>query len=204
MSKTDKTFSVEIEQWLNSKEPKTFESLQTIFGEKSLAIIVLLLMFWPALPLPTGGLTHVFEVIVMLIALEMILGIKKIWLPKKWRNKSLGEKTIKKAIPFIIRRIRWFERFARPRFTGTLGNTIFLRLAGLMIFIFALSAFTSPLFSGLDTLPALGAVVIALSLILGDMAIFIIGCFIGLFGIALSITIGAAIFQIFKHLFESI
>jgi hypothetical protein len=34
-----------------------------------------------ALPLPTGGATHVFEIIAMLLALELIAGRDQIWLP---------------------------------------------------------------------------------------------------------------------------
>jgi hypothetical protein len=77
-----KKFSDELESWLQSKQPKTLLSLIKFSEEKSFAVLLLLLMFLPALPLPTGGITHVFEVIAVLIAIEMMLGLKSIWLPK--------------------------------------------------------------------------------------------------------------------------
>ena len=43
-----------------------------------------LLLAVPALPLPTGGATHVFEVIAMLVALQLIVGRRQIWLPARW------------------------------------------------------------------------------------------------------------------------
>jgi len=66
--------------------------------------------------IPQGKpVTHIFEVIVMLLALEMIIGRTKIWLPKKWQDKKLGHSVETKALPFIIKRVRWFEKFSRPR-----------------------------------------------------------------------------------------
>jgi hypothetical protein len=42
-----------------------------------------LLLGVPALPLPTGGATHVFEIIAVLLALELIVGREEIWLPRR-------------------------------------------------------------------------------------------------------------------------
>ena len=44
----------------------------------------------PALPLPTGGATHVFEVIAVLLALQLIAGREHIWLPERWRRLELA------------------------------------------------------------------------------------------------------------------
>ena len=45
--------------------------------------------------------------------------------------------------------------------------------------VFAISAAVAPPFSGLDTLPALGAVAIALSIILEDIVVLVAGIVIG-------------------------
>ena len=49
-------------------------SLVELFEEKSFAIVFVLLLGVPALPLPTGGATHVFEVIAVLLAAQLIAG----------------------------------------------------------------------------------------------------------------------------------
>jgi hypothetical protein len=194
-------FSTQLEQWLKSDQPKTIESLEKVFQERSFAILILLLMFLPSLPLPTGGLTHIFEIVAMLIALQMIIGRKVLWLPSAWRKYKLGKRTTTKALPFIVHRIRWFERFTRPRLRNFVQSVNFLRLAGLIIFALTLTAFLSPPFSGLDTLPSLGVVVIALSIILGDALIFLIGTGIGLAGLVLIIGLGAAVTAFFRRVF---
>ena len=62
-------FSEELDKWLRGDGTKTIAGLSQVFAKKSFAICFLILMAIPALPLPTGGVTHVFEVINMLLAL---------------------------------------------------------------------------------------------------------------------------------------
>ncbi len=194
------SFSKELESWLRSKRPKTFIGLIEVFGEKSFAVLFMVLMSIPALPLPTGGITHVFEVIVMLLALELIIGRTTMWLPKKWGNMTLGAKMQKRALPFIVRRVRWFERFSRPRMVALVNHRMFSILSGVIIFAFTLGAFLAPPFSGLDTLPALGVVILSLGLILDDILIYGLGLLAGASGIALTISLGAVITKTFGEL----
>ena len=194
-------FSAQLETWLKSDQPKTLAGLTKVFSERSFAVVFLLLMFLPALPIPTGGVTHVFELITMLLALELVVGRRTIWLPKRLNNHGLGNVTQKKTLPFIIRRVRWFEKFSRPRLTRLLDHRLFLMFTGLIVFGLTLGAFLSPPFSGLDTLPSMGVVVIALSLILGDIVIFVMGCVVGLGGVVVEIAFGAAVTELIKRLF---
>jgi len=195
------SFSDELEHWLKGKGPKTIAGLTEVFGEKSFAIIMLLLMAIPALPLPTGGVTHVFEVITVLLALEMIIGLRKFWLPKKWQAAKLGPILQSKAVGIILRRIRWFEKWSNPRMKAIFEHTMGLRLLGVLIIVFTVFAFIAPPFSGLDTLPALGVVIISLAIILDDALILLLGAVIGGAGVALVIGLGTALVTFIKHLF---
>jgi hypothetical protein len=197
----DRDFSDQLEEWLGDGKPKTLGALGDVFGEKTFAVTVLFLMFVPALPLPTGGITHVFEVITVLIAAQMVLGRRTIWLPERWQRRELGALTTGKAVPFMVRRVRWFERFSRPRGARLFDRRWFLRLLGLALIGFAVGAAVAPPFSGLDTLPALGAVAVALSIILEDVVVLGIGLAIGIGGIALILTIGATLLHFLRDLF---
>jgi len=66
--------SDELERWVSGDGEKTLGSLIELFGEKSFAIVFVLLLGVPALPLPTGGATHVFEIVAVLLALELVAG----------------------------------------------------------------------------------------------------------------------------------
>jgi hypothetical protein len=194
-------FSDELEDWLRSDRPKTLGALGEVFEERSFAVTILLLMFVPAIPAPTGGITHVFEAITVVLAVEMVLGRRTIWLPERWKQKELGSLATDKAVPFVVRRVRWFERFSRPRFAGVLESGFTVRVLGLVFIAFAVAAALAPPFSGLDTFPALGAVVLALGIILGDIVIVAIGMAIGAGGIVLIITLGSAAVRLVKSIF---
>ena len=193
-------FSEQLERWLGSDDTKTLGALTEVFAEKSFAVTVVLLMFVPALPLPTGGISHVFEVITVVLAAEMVLGRRRVWLPGRWQRRELGAATTEKAIPFMVRWIRRVERFSRPRGAWLFEQGWMLRLVGLLLMAFAIGAAIAPPFSGLDTLPAMGAVAVALAIILEDMVVLAIGAVIGTGGIILILTVGAAIFRVLRSL----
>ena len=198
---TEAAFSDQLEAWLDAEGPKTVGDLGRVFSEKSFAVTILFLMFFPALPLPTGGVTHVFEVMTVLLAVEMVLGARSIWLPSRWRERALGATTTKKAIPFMMRRVRWLERFSRPRAATLFERRWFLRILGVIFAGLAVAAAIAPPFSGLDTLPALGAVFIALAIILEDALALTIGLAVGAIGLVLILTVGAALVHFVGNLF---
>ncbi len=197
----DEPFSDELERWLRSDQPKTLGAMNDVFAEKSFAVTIMLLMFVPALPLPTGGVTHVFEAITVVLAAQMVLGRQTIWLPARWNRRDLGATATTKTIPFVVRRVRQVERFSHPRGTRLFASRWSMRVLGLVLMGFAVAAAVAPPFSGLDTLPALGAVAIALSIILEDIFVLAVGLLLGTGGVVLILTVGAALFRLLKGLF---
>ena len=197
----DRDFSDELEDWLKGDTPKTVGALSEEFEERAFAVTILLLMFPSALPIPTGGITHVLEFFAIIVALQMVAGRTTLWLPKRFAQRELGASMTEKAVPFISRRIRWFEKYSAPRLAGLFDQRWFIRIIGLVILVFTLGAIIAPPFSGLDTLPALGIVIICLAIVLGDILMFVIGAAIGAGGIALILTVGAAIAHFLRNLF---
>ena len=194
------SFSEQLEGWLDAASPKTLGGLGEVFSEKTFAVAALLLMLPAALPLPTGGVTHVLEAITVLVAAEMVLGLTTIWLPARWRHRELGASMTGRALPVVIRWVRRLERFSRPRAAATMRSGPVRRLLGVVLIAFAVGAALAPPFSGLDTLPALGVVVVCLSMILEDAAILIIGVVVGLVGIVVEVALGAAVVDLFRRL----
>ena len=107
-----------LERWMCGDGPKTLGGLIEVFGERSFAIVFALLMALPALPLPTGGATHVLEVITMLLAFELIAGRREIWLPQRFKRLDLGGEKRQKLIRALLRRIRWLQRSRDPEVRG--------------------------------------------------------------------------------------
>ncbi len=192
----ENSFTAKLNGLTKSKQNRSLNGLLKVFENKSFAVLFMLLMAIPALPLPTGGVTHIFELIVMLLALEMIAGRSTIWLPKRFSRAKLPDKFWTKTLPVLVRLINKFERFSRPRLSGLLSAPLAQRLVGIIVLGFAICAFLAPPFSWLDTLPSLGIVIISLALIFEDTLALIAGLIIGSIGIGLVIFIGEAVFQL--------
>ena len=193
--------SEQLEHWLKSPGTKTIGNLLDVFEEKSFAILFVLLMGVPAIPAPTGGATHVFEVITVLLALQLVIGRDEIWLPKRWKDKELTGERQKKFLERLLGVIRWLEKFSKPRFRFLFDHRLTNILFGLVIIGLSVAAFFAPPFSGLDTLPALGAVLISLGVLLEDFVFVIVGFVLGAVGVALEVILGKAAVDAIKGLF---
>jgi hypothetical protein len=167
-----------------------------VLDERGFAVVLMILMVPSALPVPTGGVTHVLELFAALVVVQMIVGRRDLWLPRRIARRRVGEWFTGKAAPKLLRFIRWFERHSRPRGARVLGTRVAVSLLGAVLLVFVLGAFLAPPFSGLDTLPSLGVVIVCLGLIFGDGLIVTGGLVIGVTGIALVIAIGAAVWSL--------
>jgi hypothetical protein len=193
------TVSDELEQWLGSDQPKTLGNITELFGPRSFALVFVLLMALPALPLPTGGATHVFEIVTMLVALQLVVGRRCIWLPARWQRLQLASPSRQKLLNVLLRRIRWLERFSRPRATSLFDHRATTSASGLLVFGLTLSAFLAPPFSGLDTLPSLGVVVIGLGVMNRDIVLALAGAVIGAVGVATVLALGNLVVKAAQH-----
>ena len=192
--------SEQLERWLRTDGDKTLGSLIELFEEKSFAILFVLLLGVPALPLPTGGVTHVFEIIAMLLALQLIAGRDQIWLPQRWRKLELAGPQRQRFITALMKMIRRLERFSRPHlrflFDHRLSNIAF----GLLVIGGSAGAFLAPPFTGLDTLPALGVVLLSLGVLLEDFTVVVVALVVGVAGVVLEVVLGRAAINALREL----
>lgn len=194
--------SDEIESWSAQAGPRTLGSLIDAFGARSFAVIFVILLGVPALPLPTGGATHVFEVISMLLSLQLLVGRTDVWLPSRWRATELTSPRRAKLIGGLLSMVRRLERLSRPRLAALFGGRLANAVFGALILVLSIAAFAAPPFSGLDTLPALGGVLVALAVLLRDAAVLICGVLLGGAGIVLELVLGRAAISGISQLFS--
>ncbi len=200
MAQTQK-LSTQLQNLFHDHKKIKINNLNNLVGEKSFAFAFLLLMLPAALPLPTGGFTHFFEILTMLLALELIYGRKNIWLPKRWQNASINSPKPGKGLNRLTKFIAWLEKFSRPRGVSIHNNSFWLRISGCVVVVFAAAAFLAPPFSGLDTLPALGIVVLCLGMMLDDFFVYIFGIVVGVAGILVVILLSQIILSWGQHTF---
>jgi hypothetical protein len=193
--------SDQLEGWLRSEQPKTIGSLIDVFKEKSFAVLFVLLLAVPALPLPTGGVTHVFEVIAMLLALELIAGRRRVWLPERWRRREITPAMRKRFSESLLPRIRWIERHSHAHLGFLLSHRLSGIVYGAVTLVLVVTAFVAPPFTGLDTLPSLGVVLISLGVLLEDPILGFIGLLIGAVGVFAVVFLGKEAIHLVGGLF---
>jgi len=96
------------------------------------------------------------------------------------------------VIERLVRLIAWLERRSRPRGRFMFGNRAGNALFGVLVFVGSAGAFLAPPFSGLDTVPALGVVVLSVGVLMTDAAIAAAGVVIGAVGVTLVVVLGRA------------
>jgi hypothetical protein len=193
--------SDQLEGWLRSEEQKTIGSLIDVFEEKSFAVLFILLLAVPALPLPTGGVTHVFEVIAMLLALELIVGRRKVWLPERWRAREIGMPTRERFGTTLLPRIRWIERHSHAHLGFLLEHRVAGIVYGAATLVLVVTAFVAPPFTGLDTIPSIGVVLISLGVLLQDPILGTIGFVVGAIGVLIVFILGREVVDAIRGLF---
>jgi hypothetical protein len=195
------TLSDRLERWLSGHGTKTIGSLIDVFEEKSFAVLFVLLLSVPALPLPTGGVTHVFEVIATLLALELIVGRRKVWLPERWRAREISPAMRERFSEKLLPRIRWIEGHSHARLGFLLSHRLSGIVYGAVTLVLVVAAFLAPPFTGLDTLPALGVVLISLGVLLEDPLLGIVGLLVGAAGVLIALLLGRAAVDAVRGLF---
>jgi hypothetical protein len=88
--------------------------------------------------------------------------------------------------------IRRLERFSRPRFQFLFDHRLSNIVFGALVVGGSVAAFVAPPFTGLDTLPALGVVLLSLGVLLEDVAVVLLGLIASAVGVALEIFLGTA------------
>ena len=182
--------SDELQAWLHGDGEKTIGGLVEVFGKRAFALIFVMLMGVPALPLPTGGATHLFEVITVLLAAQLFVGRDEIWLPRRWQTRAVA--TEGRFIRTLLRTIRRFERLSKHRLSFLFGHRLSNVVFGVFVAAGATAAFFAPPFTGLDTLPALGVVIVSLGVLLEDFVFVPVGVFVTAVGVLLEIVVGSA------------
>jgi hypothetical protein len=144
----------------------------------------------------------VFEIIAALLALQLIVGRDEIWLPQRWRRLELAGPKQQRFLHALTKMIRWLERFSKPRFRFLFDHRLTTIVFGLLVLALTAGAFFAPPFSGLDTLPSLGVVLLSLGVLLEDVLIVIAALVIGSGGVVLEIVLGSAAVNGISKLFS--
>ena len=170
-------------------ESITIGQIIEAFGERAFGLVIILFSLPNCIPAPPG-MNSVFGLPVLLFAVQMALGRKRPWLPRRIMDKTFAVATFRKIIDVAEPRLRRVESLCRPRFTGLFGPRGD-RLIGVFAILLAVCVLI-PL-PGTNLVPSIALVVVAIAIMQEDGVMLGIGTLLGLAGVAYTVTISWAL-----------
>lgn len=166
-----RTFSEVLEALTEGPEDLSVAEIVAAFGERGIAAMILILSLMAILPWPPGG-KAVFGLPIILLAAELTVRRRTLWLPGWMMRASLRRAAYRRALGRALGPIRFMENLTRPRLpavTGPVGEAAIGACSVLLAIMMAL-----PVPFG-DMLPALGLIFLSLGLMQRDGLMVAVG-----------------------------
>jgi hypothetical protein len=182
--------SVELQRHFFSEECSAQVSLASVLdlaGERVFGFLFVLLALPSALPVPAPGYSIPFGILLLILAVQLIIGRQRPWFPKKWLNHQIP---IEKVRGFIRAGLSWLQRIeliSRPRLTTVCTSFVGRVVIGCAIALMAISMMIP--IPGTNTLPAIGIFITGFGLLDDDGVISVAGVGVCLMGLTLSLFI---------------
>jgi len=126
------------------------------------------------------GVSIIFSIPIIIIAVQMILSQNRIWLPKWIAKKTFSETLLKAGLKKTIPVLKLLEKFIRPRL-DFLTTDLAEKFVAVILIALAMVAFL-PL-PGFNMVPAAAMCVLALGILEKDGLLILIGALASIIGI---------------------
>jgi hypothetical protein len=156
--------------------PVGIARVRDALGDRSLAALLAFFAAVNLLPLPPGT-TIVLGPPLVIVAVQMMLGYSKVWLPRSVLERSIEAERFRQLTKGMMPRLLRLERLIRPRYWPFPGQRSADRTIGAVALLFAI-AVTLPIPFG-NWLPALSIFLIALALSERDGVLLGAGLIVG-------------------------
>lgn len=187
-------------------EHVSINDLTIALHERGIAMMLLIFAAPMALPVPVPpGINIMLATPLLLLTGQQAMGIHKIWLPQKIKQKSFVRTKLEKMIDGVVPWMKKLEVLIKPRL-GWITQNAPSRFFGALGFIMALTVcIPLPL---TNTVPSLGIALMSAGFIMRDGLAVLIGATIGtawvLMLTAAIIVFGAEGFDIIKETIKSL
>ena len=182
----------------------TLSDILTLTGERVFGFLLVVLSLPSALPVPAPGYSVPFGIAMFFLAIQLIIGRDRPWLPDKLLKGSMKLETVQKFLKMGLPWVEKIENVTRPRIAYICTSIPGKIILGCAIALMSISMMIP--IPGTNTLPAIGIFVTAFGLLEDDGIICIAGLFICSLGLALTSSIlifGAVAVEKFIDLIKS-
>lgn len=143
-------------------DPVQLSDFLELTKERIFGFLFVILALPSALPIPAPGYSIPFGVVMFLLAGQMIIGAKQLWLPQRVQNHQLE---LKKVQGFVKKGVPWLKRLetlSRPRLSYVCTSAVGRIILGSAIALMSISMMIP--IPGTNTLPAIGIFIIGFGL----------------------------------------
>lgn len=162
------------------------------FGERAFGFVIILFSLPNCIPAPPG-MNSVFGIPILLFAVQLALGFKKPWLPRRILDKRFRVATFRKIIDAAEPKLRRVENLLRPRHTALFGPRGD-RLIGTFAVILALCVIV-PL-PGTNWVPSIALVILSMAILQEDGLVLGFGILAGIVGIAYTVILTSTLIHL--------
>ena len=182
--------SVELNRYF-FEEPRdekvTLSDILTLTGERVFGFLLVILSLPSALPVPAPGYSIPFGIAMFFLAIQLVIGRDRPWLPDKLLQGSMKLETVQKFLNMGLPWVKRIENVTKPRIAYLCTSIPGKIILGCAIALMSVSMMIP--IPGTNTLPAIGIFVTAFGLLEDDGVICIAGLFICSLGLALTSSI---------------
>lgn len=182
--------SLELQRYFFEEERQSHVKLADILalaGERLFGFLFVVLSLPSALPVPAPGYSIPFAIVIFLLAVQLICGAKRPWLPQGMMNGKMKLETVQGFIKAGIPWLQKIEAIARPRLSYICTSLPGRVLLGCVIALMSISMMIP--IPGTNTIPAMGIFITSFGLLEDDGAISLGGLFVSVVGASVSIGI---------------
>jgi len=178
----------------SSSEAKvSLNELVAGFGNRAFGLLFLMFGLPNCLPMPPG-LPVLCGVVVMVVALQMLLGMSQLLLPGWLGNRQIDRAMLNRVVEKATGPLRWMERLAKPRFPLLSGDLMrrAVGLAGLALGVALMAPI--PVFGGIPA--GIAVTILGLAFTQRDGLLMVFGVLVAT-PVALAVT-SAMIYALFQ------
>lgn len=182
--------SVELERFFFDAErsgPVTLADILNLAGERTFGFLFVLLSLPSALPVPAPGYSIPFGIVMLVLAVQLIIGRQQPWLPQGWQARGFERSQLQRVVKAGLPWLRRIEVLSRPRLNYICTTPVGRIVLGSAIALMSLSMMIP--IPGTNTLPAIGIFITGFGLLDDDGVISLSGLVVCAMGGTLSILI---------------
>ncbi|MFN4032575.1 MAG: exopolysaccharide biosynthesis protein [Fimbriimonadales bacterium] len=169
-------------------------------GDRGYGFLLILLAIPAFIPVLPPGTSGVLGALMALVALQMLLGLRQPWFPRRWRERVLAPKVVDALQTRGAALLRKIETVSHPRGRRFVRNGLILRISAVVVI--GLAAVLSSPMPFMNTLPATGVLLIGVGLANRDIYLLGAGWLVGVavafivaFGVDMLIRFGRLLQQ---------